>query len=358
MLRRYDSTQLPEIDKSSADFPSVEPFESSLVMQAVIIAGGKGTRLSPLTCGSPKPMLPLLERPFLLWMIERCQQAGITDILINIHYQAAQIQDYFGSGSEFGVHIRYVREETPLDTAGAMKLAEPLFTGEPLIVFNADILTDLDLKTLIQAHLDSQAQATLSLARVGDPTAFGLVELDDSADNMPSDGCSVAAVRAFREKPSQEEAAQLGIDTINAGTYVLEPEIFARYETNQPLSFERTVFPNLLAQHKRLTGFVWEGYWMDLGTPTKYYQGQLDILTGTMPYRSLPAIATERSPGVWATPSATIDLGATLNGPCFIGDRAKLGPHAVIPAGTIVGANSLIDRPLVPGIYSPGTMAV
>ena len=327
-------------------------------MQAVIIAGGKGTRLSPLTYGSPKPMLPLLGRPFLLWMIERCQQAGITDILINIHYQAAQIKTYFGNGSDFGVNIRYVEEENPLDTAGAMKLAEPLFTGESLVVFNADILTDLDLSALIQAHQKTQAQATLALARVSDPTAFGLVELTENTSSVKGNGGHTASVRAFREKPSKEEAAQLGIDTINAGTYILEPEVFAPYAANQPLSFERTVFPELLAQDKLLTGFVWEGYWMDLGTPAKYHQGQLDMLTGTMPYPHLVDIATERAPSVWVASSATIDASATLNGPCFIGDRVKLGPQASIPAGTILGANALIDRAMVPGIYAPGTMAI
>ncbi len=327
-------------------------------MQAVIIAGGKGTRLSPLTYGSPKPMLPLLERPFLLWMIERCQKAGITDILLNIRYQAAQIKTYFGDGSAFGVHIRYIEEKTPLDTAGAMKLAEPFFTGESLVVFNADILTDLDLAVLIQAHQLTQAQPTLALARVSDPTAFGLVELSDTLNAPESGQYRTHSVLAFREKPSQEEAAQLGIDTINAGTYILEPEVFASYETNQPLSFERTVFPDLLTQEKPLTGFVWEGYWMDLGTPTKYHKGQMDILTGAMPYPALAEIATEISPSVWVTPSAMIDPGATLSGPCFVGDRVKLGPQAAIPTGTIIGANSLIDRPLAPGIYAPGTMAV
>lgn len=142
-------------------------------MQAVIIAGGKGTRLSPLTHSSPKPMLPLLERPFLAWMVERCRQAGVTDILINVHYQAQQIQEYFGDGEKFGVQIRYIWEETPLDTAGAMKLAEPYFTGESLVVFNADILTDLDLRALMAAHRRAKAQATLTLARVDNPTAFG-----------------------------------------------------------------------------------------------------------------------------------------------------------------------------------------
>lgn len=315
-------------------------------MQAVIIAGGKGTRLQPLTFGSPKPMLPILDRPFLSWMVERCQQAGITDILMNVRYQAEQIQDYFGDGEAFGVKIRYVIEETALDTAGAMKLAEPYYTGDSLIVFNADILTDLDLGALIEAHEQTQAKATLTLTRVEDPTAFGLVELSD-------DG----SVVAFREKPTAEEAAKLGIDTVNAGTYILEPDIFAQYPDNQPLSFERTVFPDLLTQQQRVTGFIWDGYWMDLGTPAKYVQGQIDMLKGKMPY-ALSAFATEQAPTVWVANSATVDPEAKLTGPCLICDRTRLGPKTVIPANTVVGAHSLIDRELSPGFYTSGTLAI
>ncbi len=315
-------------------------------MQAVIIAGGKGTRLRPLTYGCPKPMLPLLGRPFLVWMVERCREAGVTDILLNVQYQAHQVSDYFGDGKNHGVDIRYIEEEVPLDTAGAMKLAEPYFTGESLLVFNADILTDLDLKALIQFHKASGAQATLTLARVEDPTAFGLVELSPEQ-----------RVLAFREKPSAEEAAALGIDTINAGTYVLEPEIFAPYPAGQPLSFEKQVFPELLARSGKMMGFTWEGYWMDLGTPAKFYQAQLDILTGQMPY-NLAANAQAHATGVWIANSAEVNPAAKLEAPCYVGDQAKLGANAHLPPGTLVGPQSLIDRPLSPGVYASGTLAV
>ncbi|MGB8702445.1 MAG: NDP-sugar synthase [Thermosynechococcaceae cyanobacterium] len=326
-------------------------------MQAVIIAGGKGTRLAPLTYRSPKPMLPLLDRPFLTWMVNRCRDAGVTDILMNIQYQAAQIQTYFGDGTDFGVQIRYVIEETPLDTAGAMKLAEPYYTGEPLVVFNADILTDLDLKALIQTHLETQADATLTLTRVEDPTAFGLVELVDSPSIATTWPSQARPIRAFREKPTPEEAARLGIDTVNAGTYILNPALFQGYPANQPLSFERRVFPDLLAQNKRVMGFTWEGYWLDLGTPAKYLQGQIDILTGAMPgFCETDAIETKGS--VWISSSAKVDDRAQLEGPCYIGEGAVLGPNAVIAAGTIVGSHSLINRPLSSGCYAPGTLAV
>jgi mannose-1-phosphate guanylyltransferase len=326
-------------------------------MQAVIIAGGKGTRLAPLTHRSPKPMLPLLDRPFLTWMVDRCRAAGVTDILMNVQYQAAQIQDYFGDGSDFGVQIRYILEKTPLDTAGSMKLAEPYYTGDPLIVFNADILTDLDLKALIRSHLETQADATLTLTRVQDPTAFGLVELTDSPEPSGAWSAQVQPIKAFREKPTAEEAARLGIDTVNAGTYILNPELFRDYAADQPLSFERRVFPDLLAQKKRVTGFIWDGYWMDLGTPAKYIQGQLDMLTGLMPY-GLEEEAVEVQPSVWVSKSAQVDAQAQLEGPAFIGSGTFLGPDAHVVAGTIVGAQSLINRPLAPGCYAPGTLAV
>jgi len=326
-------------------------------MQAVIIAGGKGTRLAPLTYNQCKPMLPLVDRPFLAWMVERCRQTGIMDILMNIHYQGHQVQEYFGDGSRFGVQIRYIEEKEPLDTAGAMKLAEPYFTGGSLVVFNADILTDLDLQALIQAHQQLQAKATLALSRVENPTAYGLVELalpptSGEAPTTPE----VYPVRAFREKPSAAEAAALGIDTINAGTYVLEPDLFADYPMG-PLSFEKTIFPKLLEQEQLMAGFVWEGYWMDLGTPAKYYQGNLDILLGKMPY-NLKAIAEEKAAGVWVAPSANVDPQAQLQSPCYIGNQVRLGPEARIPAGTMVGANSLVNQPLAFGVYPPGTLAV
>jgi mannose-1-phosphate guanylyltransferase/mannose-1-phosphate guanylyltransferase/phosphomannomutase len=328
-------------------------------MQSIIIAGGRGTRLSPLTYSNPKPMLPLMEQPFLAWMVERCRVAGITDILMNVHYQAKQIQDFFGNGDRFGVQIRYIQESEPLGTAGAMKLAEPYFTGESLIVFNADILTDLDLGALIQAHQQANAKATLTLARVENPTAFGLVELwpndaDSQGKVVPSGS---QKVRAFREKPSAAEATRLGIDTINAGTYVLEPDLFTEYPTGAPLSFERTIFPRLLEQEQLVTGFVWPGYWLDLGTPDKYYQAHLDILTGKLAY-DLGAIADEKAPHIWIARSAKVDPATRLEGPCYIGERVYLGPHADISAGTIIGANSLINQLLSPGIYPPGTLAV
>ncbi|MEO0802221.1 MAG: NDP-sugar synthase [Cyanobacteria bacterium J06642_2] len=316
-------------------------------MQAVIVAGGKGTRLRPFTLQTPKPLLPLLELSFLEWMIGRCREAGLVDILLNVGYLGEKIEAYLQAGEQLGVKIRYVREDTPLDTAGSLVLAKPYFTGEPLVVFNADILTDLDLKQVMAWHEQSGAIATLTLTRVEDITAFGLVEIDDNN-----------RILAFREKPSPEEAATITTDTINAGTYVLDPSIFDAYPEGEPLSFERRVFPGLLEDGKLMSAYIHEGYWRDLGTPRSYYQGQLDLLTGALQETTFLSGAAERSSGVWVHPSATVDDSATLAAPCYVGSDCKLGPNADLPAGAVVTARCWVDKRLEPGVYAPGTLAV
>jgi mannose-1-phosphate guanylyltransferase len=318
-------------------------------MQAVIIAGGKGTRLRPLTYGCPKPMLPLVDRPFLQWMVERCRDAGITDILLNVHYQSQQVIDFFGNGDKFGVKIRYIEETTALDTAGAIKLATPYFTGDSLVVFNADILTDLDLTALVQFHKSRQADATLTLTRVTDLTPFGLVEMD-TAQN----------VQAFREKPNAEQAVQFlaqGIDTINAGTYVLEPHIFDIYPVGEPLSFERVVFPEVLSRGLKMSGFVWDGYWMDMGNPQKYYQAHVDVLSNQLPYPLLER-ADQPQPGVWIAKTATVADSTQLNAPCYIGEYASVAGDAVIASGAVIGAYSQVSGAVPAGLYGNGSLIV
>ncbi len=318
-------------------------------MQAVIIAGGKGTRLRPLTYGCPKPMLPLIDRPFLEWMVNRCREANVCDILLNVQYQARQVIDYFGDGDRFGVKIRYIEESTPLDTAGAIKLAEPYFTGESLIVFNADVLTNLDLLALIKFHQETSADATLTLTRVPDITPFGLVEIN--AQNQ---------VQAFREKPNADQALKFlaqGINTINAGTYVLEPKIFDSYPVGEPLSFERKVFPNVLENGLKMMGFVWDGYWMDMGTPEKYYQAQVDVLQENVPFDFGDRVEQVHE-GIWVAKTAKVDEGAILEAPCYIGEYASIGKDARIPSQTLIGANSLVNKAIASGIYSAGSMFV
>ncbi len=311
-------------------------------MQAVIVAGGKGSRLRPLTLTTPKPLLPLLEVPYLDWLISRCVAVGLNDILISVGYRGEQIVAHCGEGERYGAQIRYIREDQPLDTAGALLLAQPYFSGEPLVVFNADILADFPLEVMIAAHRSREAVGTLSLTRVADITAYGLVETDPSG-----------RILAFREKPSAAEAAHIMTNTINAGAYILDPSIFKSYTVGEPLSFERTVFPELLRQHQPLYAYIHEGYWRDLGTPQSYYLGQLDILNGKIAYSSS---ATVQTPGLWIHPSATIDPAAQLNAPCYIGAHCYLGPKAIIPAGTVLQQQCWVNTPLAPGVYSSGSL--
>ncbi len=311
-------------------------------MQAVIVAGGKGTRLRPLTYQMPKPLVPLFDRPFLVYLIERCRSVGITDIILNIHYAAHQIQEVLGDGSALGVKIRYSIETTPLDTCGAVKLGGEFFSGESLLVFNADILTELDLKALIQFHKSSGGVGTIALVRVEDPTAFGLVELD-----------AQQKILSFREKPTAAQARLWGIDTINAGTYVLEPEVFARVPEGTSWSFERQLFPELVASAPGMYGFLSTGYWLDIGNPAKYLQAHVDVLQGKLPY---PLDATEVQPQIWASGGVTIDPQAHLIPPVYLGAQTQVGPGAKIGPSVVVGANSLINGPLSPGIYPPGTL--
>ncbi|MEN9201636.1 MAG: NDP-sugar synthase [Thermostichus sp. DG_1_6_bins_120] len=315
-------------------------------MQAVILAGGKGTRLRPLTLLQPKPLVPLLEVPFLEWMIERCRRVGLTDILLSVGYLRQQIEAALGNGSHWGVKLRYIPEDTPLDTAGALVLAQPYFSGEPLVVFNADILTDLDLQALIQCHVQSRAAATLTLTRVEDITAYGLVEVGKEG-----------RIQSFREKPTPAEALTLTSNTINAGTYVLDPAILANYPSGEPLSFERRVFPDLLSQGQRMQAYLHEGYWRDLGTPASYYHGQLDILCGRMKDFPLENVQ-EQAPGVWVHNTAHIEPTAQLGSPCYIGKQTRLGSQARIPAGTILNGYSWVNGSLQPGVYGSGTLVV
>ncbi len=315
-------------------------------MQAVILAGGKGTRLRPFTLAQPKPLLPLLDIPFLVWILQRCHAAELTDILISVGYLGEHIEAALGSGTDYGVQIRYIYESKPLDTAGSLAKGRHWFTGDPLVVFNADILTNLDLKDLMRQHCQSGAQATLTLTRVEDITAYGLVEMDQDQ-----------TICSFREKPTPAEAAHITTNTINAGTYVLNPTIFDAYAADEPLSFERQVFPDLLAGGDLMKGYIHYGYWRDLGTPASYYHGQLDILTSKMVDFPLPDVV-EHSLGIWIHKNAEVSPQARLGSPCYVGSNCKIGSAAVLPAGTIVSHQCWINRMLEPGVYGPGTLAV
>lgn len=240
-------------------------------MKALILAGGKGTRLRPLTVYTPKPIVPVVNRPFLLYQIEILRRAGITDITLSLNYQPDKIERRLGSGGEFGVNINYVTEPQPMGTAGAYKYASKDI-DETTIVLNGDIFTDLIISKVINYHRETNAEATICLTPVKNPSAYGLVETD-----------SENKVLQFLEKPKEDELKDLNTNTVNAGIYVLEPSILELIPEGENYSFEYGVFPEILAQHKEFRAFVMEEYyWCDIGTPEKYLRAHNDFLNGNI----------------------------------------------------------------------------
>src|SRR5688572_12692208 len=232
-------------------------------MKAVILAGGEGTRLRPLTLALPKPVVPVVDRPFLRHQLDLLSRIGVDDVVFSIAYQPDRVRAVFGEGAAVGKRIRYAVEETPLGTGGAVKNAEA-WLDDTTIVFNGDVLTDVDLQAVVETHRRTRAAATLVLTPVPNPSAYGLVETD-------KDG----RVRRFVEKP---EPSQITTDTINAGIYVLDTSTLSLMPPAVNHSIERAFFPALLARGDRVTGYVHRGYWIDIGTPEKYSQVHRDIL--------------------------------------------------------------------------------
>lgn len=289
-------------------------------MKAILLAGGKGTRLRPLTLHTPKPIVPIFGRPFLNYQIDLLKQIpDITEIILSLNYQPRRIEEVFGDGSDVGVHLRYLVEPAPLGTAGAVKFAED-FLDDSVVVFNGDVLTEIDLASVIALHRERKAKATIVLTPVENPTAYGLVETDAEGN-----------VTRFLEKPKPDE---ITCDTINAGIYVLEPDTLDRIPKDTSWSIERSYFPSLVERGETFVAYVYRGYWIDIGTPAKYVQVHRDIMDGRFkaaPFDGQPARA-------YVAEGARVDEGATIVGPCFVNEGA------VIKAGARVGPYSVIGR--------------
>src|SRR5262245_12908261 len=235
-------------------------------MKAILLAGGKGTRLRPLTLHTPKPIVPIFERPFLRYQIDLLKKVPeIDEAVLSLNYQPRRIEEIFGDGSEAGLNIRYVVEPAPLGTAGAVRYAGEAL-HESVVVFNGDVLTEVDLSSVIALHRSRKAKATIVLTPVENPSAYGLVETDTEG-----------FVRRFLEKP---DPSQITCDTINAGIYVLEPDTFDRIPKDTPWSIERSFFPSLIERGETFVAHVHRGYWIDIGTPEKYTQVHCDIMDG------------------------------------------------------------------------------
>ena len=306
-------------------------------MQAVILVGGEGTRLRPLTYALPKPMAPLLGRPFIGWIIERLRTAGVDDVILSCCYLPEAIEAHFGNGRAHGVRMHYVHEDEPLGTAGAIRNAVHHIEGT-IFVCNGDILTSVDLRAQLAVHRERGAIATLHTRPVDDPRQFGVVETD-------ADG----RVRRFIEKPNPGETTARDI---NAGTYVLEPEAVEAIPTGRPVSIERETFPLLIDSTHRVYARSTSDYWIDVGRPETYRQAHRDILEG----RFAAPLGVEAMPGVWSADGAPLPADIDARGPAYIGAGVRMGrrvtlePYAVVYDGCDIGDGATIgDAILWPG---------
>ncbi len=299
------------------------------------MAGGEGTRLRPLTSNSPKPMLPLVNRPMMEHIIDLLKRHGIEDIVVTVAFMPNAIRNYFGDGSEFGVRMVYASEETPLGTAGSVRNAMDEL-DETFLVISGDVLTDIDLTALVAEHKEREALATIGLVRVENPLEYGIVISNE-------DG----SIERFLEKPTW---GQVFSDTINSGIYVLEPEIFDWIAADEPVDFSSDVFPALLADGKGVYGSVGEGYWEDVGTLDAYVRAHKDILDEKVSV-SIPGF--EMSDGVFVGEGAEIHPGAVLTGPAVIGDNCfvdagvSLGEYVVLGTGVRLRSGGELERTVV-----------
>ena len=305
-------------------------------MKAVLLAGGFGTRLRPLTLNTPKPVVPIFDRPFLYHQIDLLQQVPeIDEVILSLNYRPERIKEVVGYGEDAGLPIRYLVEPEPLGTGGAIKYAEPYLDGTT-IVFNGDVLTEIDLGAVVERHRSSRATATIVLTPVNNPSAYGLVETDSQGN-----------VSRFLEKPDPNE---ITCDTINAGIYVLEPTSLHRIPTGTKYSIERRYFPSLIERNETFVAYVDNGYWLDIGTPDKYLQGHRDILDGRCRSGQFTQSASTH-PTIAA--GALLDATARLEGPCFIGESStvhsnvNITRHSVIGSGVIVETEAAIHQSII-----------
>jgi len=294
-------------------------------MKAVVMAGGEGSRLRPLTVTRPKPMVPIVGRPVMEHILNLLKDHGITDVVVTVQYMASAIEDYFGDGSQFGMHITYSREEVPLGTAGSVKNAEE-FLDEPFLVISGDALTDFNLSEIIKFHRDHKSLATLTLAHVSNPLEYGVIITDDTGH-----------IRQFLEKPSWGEVFS---DTINTGIYVLDPVIFTYFEKNKPYDFSQELFPFMLEKGDPIYGHVAEGYWCDVGNLAEYMKASADVLQGRV---NVPISGTDLGGGVWAEDGVEIAPNAQIFGPVFLGHDCKVKNGVIIHGPSTVGHYTIVD---------------
>ena len=295
-------------------------------MKAVVMAGGEGSRLRPLTIRRPKPMVPIVGKPVMEHILNLLKRHGITEVVITVQYLASNIEDYFGNGSQFGMRITYSREDVPLGTAGSVKNAEDQLT-EPFLVISGDALTDYNLTDIIKYHQEKKAMATLTLAHVHNPLEYGVIITNEEGH-----------ITQFLEKPSWGEVFS---DTINTGIYVLDPKIFSYFEKNKQFDFSQELFPMMLKNGDPIYGYISNGYWCDVGNLSEYMRANADVLQGRV---DVEIPAKNIGGNIWCEESVEIAEEVQLYGPLYLAHDCKIKAGAIIHGPSTIGHYTIIDE--------------
>lgn len=311
------------------------PVGQGETLEAIILVGGKGTRLRPLTIGTPKPLLPSAGVPFLAHQLAKAAAAGITRVVMATSYRAEMFAETLGDGSAFGLEIVYVHEEVPLDTGGGIRNAASALRGgpeDPVVVLNSDILSGHDLRVQLDVHEKADAAVTLHLVEVADPVRFGCVPTEAGG-----------RVTAFMEKTPAPVSNQ-----VNAGCYVFRRRFIDQMPAGQVLSVERETFPGLVAAGEMVMGYLDTAYWLDVGTPEAFVRGSCDLVLGRLASPALPGQCGDALllPGAVADPAAELSGGTVVGAGCVIGAGARLD-GAVLFDGVTVGAGAVVSASVV-----------
>ncbi|NLV72395.1 MAG: NTP transferase domain-containing protein, partial [Actinobacteria bacterium] len=293
-------------------------------MKAVVMAGGQGTRLRPLTSNQPKPMVPVVNKPTIQHILELVQRHGINEVVMTLAFLPRLIRNYFGDGSSLGMRIDYTVEETPAGTAGSIRLAKDLL-DDTFLVISGDALTDFDLSSVLSFHKEREAAVTIALKTVANPLEFGVVIVDEEG-----------RIQRFLEKPGW---GQVFSDTVNTGIYVIEPEVFDHIPEGQPYDFSHELFPKLFEMGKPLYGMVCEGYWQDIGSLEQYLQANRDALDGKV--RLTPPGVRLRG-NIWVAQGASLDTLDDVEGPAVIGENVRMESGSKVLSHTVLGANTVL----------------
>lgn len=292
-------------------------------MKALFLAGGMGTRLKPLTDDLPKPMVPMMGKPLLERNMLKLKDCGVDEIILSTSYKPQKIKEYFGDGTKFGLKIHYICEDIPLGTGGAIKNTEEFF-NDTFIIFNADILSNINIMDMLKFHQKKCAAVTIAVTRVENPSAYGVIEYNENL-----------YAESFTEKPKLSEIKS---NYINAGIYIFEPNVLKEIPDSKVVSIERETYPLLLKKGYPIAVYKSDAYWMDIGTIEKYIQAHQDILRGIY---SLPEFKNEKQ-DIFIDENTIIHSSTKIIGPVYIGENTKIGAYSTIGPNTIIGNNCRI----------------